>query len=215
MPKTKGLQYDETWFLQHEKAWDATLRPWLEDTFHRDGFLWLLEIGSYEGLSGAWLLENALEICPAGTRSGFVHLTCVDAWPGPEYQSMRKKCEHNLRQVCTRFAAAPTCHTIYAVPSQEVLPTFPSDRFNFIYVDGSHKADDVYADTLQAVRLVRPGGVILWDDYCCLTTPGEEKEAVVAGVDRALAELGIDRAEVKEDFGHHLRWIKPREDKKA
>ena len=223
MPKTKGLQYDETWFLQHEAAWDAQLRPWLEDAFHRDGFLRMLEIGSYEGLSSAWLLENALEILERGLPSHGVALTampcinlvCVDAWPGPEYQSMRQKCEHNLAQVCARFQVVSPCHTIYAAPSQEVLPTFASDHFNFIYVDGSHKESDVYADTLEAVRLVRPGGVILWDDYCCLTTPGEEKDAVVAGVNAALRQLGIPQKEVCEDFGHHLRWIKPREDKKA
>ena len=48
------------------------------------------------------------------------------------------------------------------------------------------------------------------ETYCCLTTPGEEKEAVVAGVNRALDELEISEGDVREDFGHHLRWIKPR-----
>ena len=215
MPKTPGLQYDETWFLQHEEAWNDTLRPWLEDTFHRDGPLRLLEIGSYEGLSSAWLLENGLSISSSCWGTACAHLTCVDAWPGPEYQPMRAKCEHNLRQVCAHLNVEPTCFKIFAAPSSEVLPSFPSGHYHFIYVDGSHKADDVYADTLQAVRLVRPGGVILWDDYCCLTTPGEEKEAVVAGVNSALKQLGIPQQEVCEDFGHHLRWIKPRGDKRA
>ena len=213
MPKTPGLQYDETWFLQHEAAWNETLRPWLEDTFHRDGFLRLLEIGSYEGLSSAWLLENALEITAPTPPVNL--LTCIDAWPGPEYQSMRQKCEHNLRQVAARGGAAPTAYIVYAAPSQEVLSTLRADYYHFIYVDGSHKAKDVYQDTVQAVRLVRPGGVILWDDYCCLTTPGEEKEQVMEGVHRGLQEVGIPLEDVKEDFGHHLRWIKPREDKKA
>ena len=215
MPTTKGLQFDETWFLQHEAAWNEQLRPWLEDAFHRDGPLRLLEIGSYEGLSSAWLLETGLGISDTCWGTACVHLTCVDAWPGPEYQPMRAKCEHNLLAVCQRFDVEPTCFTIIAKPSAQVLPALGSNDFHLIYVDGSHKEPDVYADTLQAVRLVRPGGVILWDDYCCLTTPGEEKEAVIASVDRALADLGVDRSEVKEDFGHHLRWIKPREDKRT
>ena len=211
MPKTAGLQYDAQWFSQHEAAWNKTLRPWLDDKFHGDGFLHLLEIGSYEGLSSSWLLETALEIARGGVVPGVAHLTCVDAWPGPEYKPLRDKCCHNLLTVAAAYNTSPEqCFRVYEAPSSEVLSTLQPNHFHFIYVDGSHKEPDVYSDTIDAVRLVRPGGVILWDDYCCLTTPGEEKEQVMAGVDRALIELGIPREDVKEDFGHHLRWIKPK-----
>lgn len=32
-------------------------------------------------------------------------------------------------------------------------------------VDGGHEYENGVADTLAALRLVRPGGIILWDDF--------------------------------------------------
>jgi predicted O-methyltransferase YrrM len=206
MPKTQGLQYDATWFMIHEPTWSEKLRPWLEKTFKQDKSLRLLEIGSYEGLSSSWLLENLLDIAK-DALPGAVHLTCVDAWPGPEYKPLRDKCLHNLRTVSAAFGVTPdACYRVYEAPSEEVLPTLPG-QFHFIYVDGCHKADAVYKDTIEAFRLVRPGGMIFWDDYCCATTPKEEKDQVTAGVNRAFAELGIKHEDVIE-WGHDLVYRK-------
>jgi predicted O-methyltransferase YrrM len=36
---------------------------------------------------------------------------------------------------------------------------------DFIFVDASHEYDDVAADTVKALELIRPGGVIVWHDY--------------------------------------------------
>jgi hypothetical protein len=46
-----------------------------------------------------------------------------------------------------------------------------------VIVDGGHEEDCVSADTLNAMKLVRRGGIVVWDDY----TPGWP--AVVASVD--------------------------------
>jgi predicted O-methyltransferase YrrM len=37
--------------------------------------------------------------------------------------------------------------------------------FDFIYVDGSHRAPDVLYDAVLSFRLLRVGGVIAFDDY--------------------------------------------------
>lgn len=37
--------------------------------------------------------------------------------------------------------------------------------FDFIYIDGSHKACDVLSDSVLAWPLLRPEGVLIWDDY--------------------------------------------------
>jgi hypothetical protein len=36
---------------------------------------------------------------------------------------------------------------------------------DFVYVDGSHQAPDVLGDLVLGVRLLRPGGVMICDDY--------------------------------------------------
>jgi len=49
---------------------------------------------------------------------------------------------------------------------------------SLIFVDGSHTYDYAKSDTLQAMQMVKPGGVILWHDY-----------GIWEGVTEALDEL--------------------------
>lgn len=37
--------------------------------------------------------------------------------------------------------------------------------YDFIFIDGSHKVDDVVRDSLLAFKIVADGGVIIWHDY--------------------------------------------------
>jgi len=43
----------------------------------------------------------------------------------------------------------------------------PEDHptFDFIYIDGSHKAKDVLTDACMAWQLLKPEGVMVFDDY--------------------------------------------------
>jgi len=45
------------------------------------------------------------------------------------------------------------------------LATSQRDPFDLIYVDGSHERDDVMTDSILAWRLLKVGGVLIWDDY--------------------------------------------------
>ena len=38
-------------------------------------------------------------------------------------------------------------------------------QFDVIFIDGSHAYSYVHSDTEKALRMIRPGGVILWHDY--------------------------------------------------
>ena len=51
-------------------------------------------------------------------------------------------------------------------------------RAGLVFVDGSHAYDYVRADSETALRLVQPGGVVMWHDY-----------GVWEGVTRALEEI--------------------------
>jgi predicted O-methyltransferase YrrM len=53
---------------------------------------------------------------------------------------------------------------------------------DFVFIDASHERDDVMADSQHALRLLTPGGVIVWDDY----------QAAQPGVVAALNALSID-----------------------
>ena len=55
-------------------------------------------------------------------------------------------------------------------------------RAGIVFVDGSHAYDYARKDSETALRLVRPGGVVLWHDY-----------GVWSGVTQALEELEAAR----------------------
>jgi predicted O-methyltransferase YrrM len=39
------------------------------------------------------------------------------------------------------------------------------NKMDLVFVDGSHSYDYVVSDSLRALDMLRPGGVIIWDDY--------------------------------------------------
>jgi predicted O-methyltransferase YrrM len=40
------------------------------------------------------------------------------------------------------------------------------EQVDLVFVDGAHSYDYVRSDTTKALAMLRPGGVILWHDYC-------------------------------------------------
>lgn len=40
------------------------------------------------------------------------------------------------------------------------------NQYDLIFVDGAHAYEFVVSDTRKALRMVKPGGLILWHDYC-------------------------------------------------
>ena len=55
--------------------------------------------------------------------------------------------------------------TLLEGTSQAELRKLPDESFDIIYIDGSHTADDVLADAVMSWQLVRPGGIVIYDDY--------------------------------------------------
>jgi hypothetical protein len=49
--------------------------------------------------------------------------------------------------------------------SAEILSTFPDRFFDWLYVDGDHSFAGVIKDIAQAMRVVKPQGLIVFNDY--------------------------------------------------
>jgi SAM-dependent methyltransferase len=139
--------YDFTadWFGGHIPVWQTALahlagRPDVD----------FLEVGCFEGRATVWLLGNIL------THPG-ARIDCVDVFFDPSYEW---RFDHNIRTALGTSKVQKRKGR-----SQEILRGLPFAHYDAVYIDGSHAAVDVLEDAVLAFRLLKPGGVLIFDDY--------------------------------------------------
>jgi predicted O-methyltransferase YrrM len=110
----------------------------------------MLEIGSYEGRSAVWFLENILTQPSAS-------IVCVDLFTR---LPLDMRFDHNIR-----LSGAGDKVTKMKGRSEAVLSTLPLDHFDIIYVDGSHRATGVLMDAMLSWYVLKSGGIMIFDDY--------------------------------------------------
>lgn len=147
-------EFTEDWFSPNIPEW--------ERLFDEIKPRCVLEIGSYEGRSTVWMAEK---MNAAGGA-----ITCVDTFMDDK---VLERFRRNIEIAKSSFKS------IFISPymkekSSTVMSVFRAqdDKFDFIYIDGSHKACDVLSDAVDAFHLCKKGGVIVFDDYYA----GDERE---------------------------------------
>ncbi len=153
-------QFQEDWFNHNAPSLTAIIN-FIKPTK-------LLEVGSFEGRSTVFFIENSLKHHPQ------IELHCIDTWEG----ALEHIGKYNMKTVEQHFdhniAIALNCFDGVSMVKHkgtshqkmiELLAKGYENYFDFIYIDGSHEAPDVLFDALLAHRLVRVGGVIAFDDY--------------------------------------------------
>ncbi|MBW4491616.1 MAG: class I SAM-dependent methyltransferase [Oscillatoria princeps RMCB-10] len=155
--ESKGYCFTTDWFGFNTPVWEHFLLR-----FANVADCCVLEIGSWEGRSTCWLLENILTHDSA-------RITCIDTFEGSvEHAEME---ESYLKSVGERFDfnIAKTGHpekvTKIVGMSQEAMRSLPLNAYDLIYIDGSHTACDVLQDAALAWGLLKVGGLIIFDDY--------------------------------------------------
>lgn len=156
--RCKSLEVDNDWFSGNIPMW---LKVFQENEYKQDSELECLEIGSWQGLSAVFTLEffkNA-------------NLTCVDTWAGAdEHRSEDASTLSVLNDVETVFNKnlAPHADRLnkYKGTSYQFFnDNFVAEKFDLIYIDGSHHSDDVVVDAVKSFEMLKVGGIIIFDDY--------------------------------------------------
>lgn len=149
-------QYTKDWFKWAPQVW-SQLIPHLPERKH------FLEIGSFEGRSAVWTIENMME------DGG--EIVCIDTWEGgaehtPEdMEGTELRFHQNITLVRKKFPnrAVTSCRGT----SVDWIAALIQDKrkFDFIYIDGSHLAKDVLIDACMSWPLLKKDGFIVFDDY--------------------------------------------------
>lgn len=142
------------WFSANVPVWTAAMAPWRDRPEVR-----YLEIGSAEGRSMVWMLENILTHSTSRALSMdlFYGRGGLVEWEGERLSRFHA----NMR----RSGRAERVQAIEG-PSQVELRKLPLvEPFDLIYVDGNHRATGVLEDLVLSWRLLAPGGLLVADDY--------------------------------------------------
>lgn len=149
--------YTNDWFSGNIGNWERILAE-----FKGKPDLRFLEIGCYEGKATHWLCSNIL-------TDPTSKITVVDTFEGSiEHKKLAPTdfsvVEANFRENLAEFIRTDKVD-IYKSESQKYLREISGAVFDMIYVDGSHTAPDVLEDAILAWRLLKNGGVMIFDDY--------------------------------------------------
>lgn len=157
----------------------------------------LLEVGSFEGMSTVFLIQSLGNIQP-------VEIHCVDTWQGGrehegiDFLNVQHRFIANVNQA-QREVSNTIDIQVYPVRSDVALPSMQvqlgQEYFDFIYIDGSHEAADVLFDAVTAFKLLRSGGVMVFDDYLWHNDPADIIHAPKIAID-AFVNTHFDKLQV-------------------
>jgi predicted O-methyltransferase YrrM len=184
-------KFTQDWFSWAPPLW-SQITPLLPTDAPRN----FLEIGSFEGRSAVWTIENMM------TPDDDIY--CIDTWSGGEEHSngemdgAEARFDHNMAIALEKHGVeAVKCKGTSVQHLAHWLIEKPEDHptFDFIYIDGSHIARDVLTDACMAWPLLKQGGFMVFDDYMwgeprdILHRP---KPAIDAFVNLFAEEVGIE-----------------------
>lgn len=134
-------RFTSDWHSYTIPVWEKVVLPAVPAGRRR-----FLELGSHEGRSAVWLIEN-------GMKEGD-ELTCVDLWRSEQAERLF---DENVSGRAEKVKADITSTIIqYATAGR---------NFDCIYVDGDHDGRIVLENAVIAWRLLPSGGVMVFDDY--------------------------------------------------
>ncbi|HEY3714798.1 MAG TPA: O-methyltransferase [Jatrophihabitantaceae bacterium] len=133
----------------------------------------VVEVGTGAGVSGLWLLS--------GMRPDGV-LTTVD---------VESEHQRAAREAFTDAGIATTRYRVINGSAVEVLPRLTDGAYDLVFVDADKSAYTTYHE--QAVRLLRPGGVVafdnaLWHDRVADNTARDAETVTIREMGKAVRD---------------------------
>ena len=156
----EGLEFTSDWF--------SDCIPYFGNILQTLGKLdSILEIGCHEGRSTTWILQNMLsEKGEMFCVDPFMDFAISPNWkvdiptPSADFQGRFNRNVEKCRLPTQNVNVMP-------LESYKALSFLISmdKKFDFIYIDGGHFSDMALTDACMAFGMLKPGGIMLFDDY--------------------------------------------------
>ena len=153
-------QFTKDWFAWAPEVWKQLI-PHMPG---EPGKRMFLEIGSFEGRSTVWIMENMMQKGDS--------LYCIDTWEGGEehgaedMDTVFMRFRANVQAAREKTGIKSVGHSRQnSVEGLAELILEWAGTYDFIYIDGSHIAKDVLTDACMAWPLLKPKGIMVFDDY--------------------------------------------------
>lgn len=119
----------------------------------------MLQIGAFTGDASLWLFKNIL-------TNPSACLVDVDTWQGSDeavhdefdWADVERTYDEKVKPYDRKSVKVKST-------SGEFFESNWQKKFDFIYVDGSHTAFDVFNDGINAFDCLAEGGILAFDDY--------------------------------------------------
>lgn len=158
-------EFTNQWFEEVAKEVWSSLLPQINPTR-------ILEIGSYEGASTCFLIDNlarlkAIELHCIDTFSGGVeHKNGGNFYTDMSAVEQRFHKNTNLSISNARNSVKLVLHKEFSdIALSQLIAEGKQGYFDFIYIDGSHQAPDVLCDAILSFKLLKENGILAFDDY--------------------------------------------------
>jgi len=160
----KDQQYTEKWFDNMIPIWEKIFTQHVAPI----GIKNVLEIGCFEGRATSFMCEKYLQ---KDTNYDVIDTFqgSLEEW-GMTFASKRfkeneKYVENNFKHNITFYSDIN--FNINKGFSQYILPELEKkgNKYDFIYIDASHKADDTFIDAYYSHKMLNSRGLLIFDDF--------------------------------------------------
>lgn len=157
--------HSDGWFGAHERVWDAM--------FAQIPIKRAVEIGAFEGRCTTYMMRKIQE-------NGGGEVVVIDTWEVGQLRANGAVFEFDMAEVYETFRTNtalaqkeyPDVHLMVArtTSDRELLRLLEEqyvfeDQHDLVYVDGAHDAMNALRDMVLGFELLRPGGILVVDDY--------------------------------------------------
>ena len=158
MGSDPDYEFTSDWFTDRIPVWEKYVAPLAGRPLEA------LELGCWEGRASIWLLERVLDHPDS-------RLTVVDTFEGSTeldpaafeglYDRFTRNIRRTGREEKVRVLRSRTTEALVQLLGE----TGAQPRYDLVYIDASHFAQDVLSDAVLSFPLVKSGGLMIFDDY--------------------------------------------------